>query len=208
MVACQSPTVHIYSRDLSQLERSKLQSLFETENIQFKFTNLQSPTHYREPYLLYHPQDSDQALISAVERVVREVGFNRLNTQVFNKENHYYTQGNMGLYFPAKNNHSVELPELLFTHQCTTTDLQVHIKQNGKWIARNQTDLHGTWQYVEPYLTLHWFDGSGMVQQAYQGRIHTVPTKLGPRNAVTFTVLGHRSYPLALLNCDLQAIFM
>ncbi|OHU96010.1 hypothetical protein BIW53_09425 [Pseudoalteromonas byunsanensis] len=208
MVACQSPTVHIYSRDLSQLERSRVQSLFETENIHFKFTNLQSPDHYHEPYLLYHPQDSDQALISAVERVVREVGFNRLNTQVFNKKNHYYTQGNMGLYFPAKNSHSVELPELLFTHQCTTTDMQIHIKQNGKWMARNQTDLQGKWQYVEPYLTLHWFDGSGMVQQAYQGRIHTVPTKLGPRNAVTFTVLGHRSYPLALLNCDLQAIFM
>ncbi|OHU87762.1 MULTISPECIES: hypothetical protein [Pseudoalteromonas] len=207
IAACQSPVIHIYSRDLSQAQHAKIQALLEIEKVRYQFTNLQSPERYNQPSLLYHPQDSDQTLISAVERVVKGMGYEGLSIQVFSKDNHYYTQGNMGLYFPTKMR-EVVVPDLLFTHECADIDMQIQMKHTGQWVARNQTDLKGKWQYIEPYLTLLWFDGAGMVQQAYQGKTHTVTTKLGQRNAVTFSALGHRSYPLPILNCDLQAVFM
>tara|TARA_Y100000588_G_C13917691_1_gene780083 strand:- start:79 stop:765 length:687 start_codon:yes stop_codon:yes gene_type:complete len=209
--ACQQPVVHIYHEGLSDTQRFQLKQQFEQQQIRYEFTELATPDKYSTPHLLYFPGDVTEAYIQNVERIVRGLGFDRFDSQVFSHTGHYYTKGNLGLYFPSAYSERV-LPELLFAHNCGDQDFQVNIKTNGQWTAMNSpVDIKGLkleWEFSEPFLTLRrHFDDGTYQQQAYQAKQHQVRTLQGYKPAVTYEVLGHRTYSFSLFNCDLQAIF-
>ena len=207
LVACQRPQVHVYSDELLPSQRVQIETRFAELGVEAHFTGVQSPAIYRQPQLFYHPEDVNKALFLAIEQSIKKLGYRALHTNVFNKENHYYSQGNLGLYFPTKEQ-KLALPKLLSADNCEHGSLRIEVMNNGKWRLLNQAQVHGLWEYEAPYLTLRWFNGEGMVQQAYQGKLHTVITQIGEKEAVTFSALGHRTYMLPILNCDLQTIFI
>jgi hypothetical protein len=209
--ACQQPVVHVYHESLSDLQRFQLKQQFDQQQINYEFTELATPDKYNTPHLLYFPGDVTEAYIQNIEQIVRGLGFDRFDSQVFSRTGHYYTRGNLGLYFPSAHSQRV-LPELLFSHNCGNTDFRIHIKTNGQWTAIDSPDdLKGLtleWEFNEPFLTLRrYFDDGTYQQQAYQAKQHQVRTLQGYKPAVTYEVLGHRTYSFSLFNCDLQAIF-
>ncbi|TLX45807.1 hypothetical protein C1E24_17095 [Pseudoalteromonas phenolica] len=209
--ACQQPVVHIYHEGLSDTQRFQLKQQLEQQQINYEFTELATPDKYNTPHLLYFPGDVTEAYIQNVERIVKGLGFDRFDSQVFSHTGHYYTKGNLGLYFPSAYSERV-LPELLFAHNCGDQDFQIHIKTNGQWTAMNSPiDLKGLdlkWEFYETFFKLRrYFDDGTFQQQVYQIKQHQVRTLQGYKPAVTYEVLGHRDYSFSLFNCDLQAIF-
>ena len=209
--ACQQPLVHVYHEGLSDIQRFELKKQLEQSQVNFEFTELPTPDKYATPHLLYFPGDVDQTYIQGIESIVRKLGYESFDSKVFSQTGHFYTRGNLGLYFPSSRSER-ELPELLFAHNCGDEDFQIHIKSNGHWAVMNSpidtTDLKLKWEFNEPFLTLRrHFDDGTYQQQAYQVKKHKVRTLQGDKPAVTYEVMGHRGYSFSIFNCDLQAIF-
>jgi len=211
LLGCQQPTMHIYHDGLNDIQRFQLKEQLDAQQIKYAFTELTTPEKYDAPHLVYFPGDVEQTYIENIEQIVRGLGYDSFNTKLFSQTGHYYTRGNLGLYFPSARSERV-LPELLFANDCDQYDFQIHIKTNGKWSALNSKEDLTThrlnWEFNTPFLTLkRYFSDGSYQQQVYQAESHQVLTLQGYKPAVTYKVMGHREYALSIFNCDLQAIF-
>ncbi|KAF7788456.1 hypothetical protein PRUB_a3125 [Pseudoalteromonas rubra] len=209
--ACSTqPVVHVFHASLDDTQQQRLVSQLEQANIHYVLNDLPVPPEYNSDgdtvRLNRFPADQNAALISQLSEVVNALGYAGLDVQDFNGEFHRFSEGNYGLYFPGVMT-SVSLPEVVHSHDCEMDAFQIELKTSGDWILTG-TATQGQWQYNAPYLTLIWNDGRGAMQQAYQMTSHTVKTMFGEKPALTYQVMGHRSYAaIPIFNCDLQVIY-
>ncbi|AZZ99728.1 hypothetical protein [Pseudoalteromonas sp. R3] len=209
--ACSNqPLVHVFHSSLDDTKQQLLVNQLEQANINYVLNDLPVPVEYTSDSntvrLNRFPADQNDALISQLSEVVRGLGYAGLNVQDFNGEYHRFSEGNYGLYFPGDGS-QVRLPNVVHSHDCAMDPFQIELSTSGDWNLTG-TATKGQWQYIDPYLTLIWNDGRGAMQQAYQMRSHTVQTRFGEKPAVTFQVMGHRSYAaIPIFNCDLQVIY-
>lgn len=210
IVGCQQPVVHVYHQGLDDTQRFQLTQQLAAQEIKYELNDLRTPDKYTTPHLLYFPDDVNQAFINKIESIVKGLGYDNFDSQIFSQTGHYYNRGNLGLYFPVKHSQN-ELPDLVFSHQCED-EFQINLKANGHWrVSPEPTDssVHKyTWTFAANYLTLmrHFDDGTAQ-QQVYEAKQGSVQTLQGIKPATTFAVAGHRSYSFKVFNCDLQAIF-
>lgn len=208
-IGCSSSQVHVFDSGLNKAQWTKLLKRLDREGINYKLNTLSSVTEYSHPTLVYFPGDLNAELLQQLTTTVQSLGFERLDVRVFNRHTHFYTKGNLGLYFPVQNKHDA-LPDLLYSVDCKHPDIRITLMKNGRWRATNHDVAHfteGHWQYDPPYLTLIHAGKYGQMQQAFKAKQHQVMTLQGPKNATTYQVLGHKSYSLALFNCNLQIIY-
>ncbi|MBQ4846650.1 hypothetical protein [Pseudoalteromonas sp. MMG005] len=209
-VGCQSNSkVHVYHAVLEENKQSILTNELDALGIEYRLNNVIPKRVYDNPTLFYFPGDLTQSIVDEVTLLVNKLGFERLDTRVFNHDNHFYSQGNLGLYFPALASKQVA-PNLLYTHDCSGHDSRVVLRAERQWREEGVLSTHnvsGGWQYEAPYLTLIYTGQYGRIQQAYREEHHQVMTLQGPKKATTYHVLGHREYPVKLFNCDLRVIY-
>ncbi|TMP36484.1 hypothetical protein [Pseudoalteromonas rubra] len=209
--ACSTvPVVHVFHSSLDDTQQKILVSQLEQADINYVLNDLPVPVEYTSDNntvrLNRFPADQNEALLSQLAEVVHVLGYSGLDVQDFNGEYHRFSEGNYGLYFPGDRS-QVRLPDVLHSHNCAMDPFKIELNTSGEW-SLTGTVTKGQWQYIDPYLTLMWNDGRGAMQQAYQMTSHIVQTRFGEKPALTFEVMGHRSYAaLPIFNCDLQVIF-
>lgn len=207
---CQSHTVHVFYETLAPNRQAQLIEELEKSKINYQLSPIAPESDYDSPTLLHYPGDLAPTTIDILTNLVKRLGFERLDIQLFNGHRHFYTQGHQGLYFPQSSKKQ-SLPNLLYSHDCPVSEHRLHLLPGNRWRMEDSLDSNrvftGQFQYHSPYLTLVTDDGAGPIQQVYEALYHEVKTPHGPKDAVTYQVLGHRRYPFNLFNCDLQVIF-
>lgn len=208
-IGCHAPKMHVFYSGLDKAQWVELTKKLDREGVTYLPNSHLGGTEYRQPTLVYFPSDLTTEFVEKLTVVVKSLGFERLDVNVFNRHKHFYSKGNLGLYFPIQNKQTA-FPNLLYSADCDYADSRLTLLASGRWRAFSRDIspyIEGKWQYHAPYLTLIYAGTHGEFQQVYEAQQHQVITLQGPKKATTYQVLGHNSYPLALFNCNLQIIF-
>ena len=208
-IGCHAPKMHVFYSGLDKAQWVELTKKLDREGFTYLPNSHLGGTEYRHPTLVYFPSDLTTEFVEKLTVVVKSLGFERLDVNVFNRHKHFYSKGNLGLYFPIQNKQTA-FPNLLYSADCDYADSRLTLLVSGRWRAFGRDIspyIEGKWQYHAPYLTLIYAGTHGEFQQVYEALQHQVNTLQGPKKATTYQVLGHNSYPLALFNCNLQIIF-
>ncbi|WP_440054841.1 hypothetical protein ACSLBF_01365 [Pseudoalteromonas sp. T1lg65] len=203
---CSKNTIHIYEVGLKPDSKQQLINELEARGINYHFTDLPVPERYDGAHLNVHPLELESKQVYDLKEIVASLGFKYVEIEPFNKENHRYTPGNIGLYL-VQNRQAQQLPEVLFADNCDSDELKITFKPSGKWqlIDSNQ---HGTWQFEMGYLTLFWYEEGNKYpyRQAYEQSDEMVNTFFGPKPAKRYTRIDSFKKPVSIMNCDLQVI--
>lgn len=204
---CQRPTVHVFMDALSNEKQTKLIQALDAEGIRYHISSAQTPKEYIGARLNKFPADNNLALYEQLDRVVRGIGFERLDVNDFNDDRHVFSRHQVGLYLVDKAN-AVALPSLFYSANCPTQEIGLELKPYGRWRAQEGL-WRGDWRYYKPYMTLRFDSDDGTFEeQSYELHESTEITPFGDKPKLTFVALGHRRKAMPLFNCDFTVVLM
>ncbi|WP_211183626.1 hypothetical protein [Pseudoalteromonas arctica] len=156
LTACQHPTVYVYTKGLTALQKQKLAEQLQQQTLPFQFTELPVPKEFSAATLL---TSEDKILTSETEQlanIMQAMGYQPQLNYV-SVANHYYSDGNIGFYLRGEQiEQGFEMPKQMHTTACTEdryNGLKVRFVDNlVEFTLLNGARAQLVWQYVRSFL--------------------------------------------------------
>lgn len=169
ITACTTPQIHIFRDGVTDSQVARLSSALEDEGYRVALNTLPIPEDIVGPTLVYSPQHSRVQEVERLGDLLLDLGYS-LNFATAGLGNHFYTQGNLGLYLTAaKPSHAEDsLVGRTYNGHCKDNDAYLHFFSGRFKVeiidwdeAENQelvTETSGLWERKGNTVTLYLQD--------------------------------------------------
>lgn len=205
--ACQQPTVYIFSKGLSDLQRQQLEVALKTQSLPYEYVEHDIPREFGVATLLL---SNDRILRQETEQlatIMQGLGY-QPEISYTTRANHFYGDGNIGFYLKNTDaDDAFAMPSRLRTTQCEKDEFNDQVvtftDQHAEFTLISGAKVTLKWEYLYGYLVIYYSNYS----QTYTHSQPLVETPFGDKPSDTYTITAHVNKP-GWLNCSMQVVYM
>jgi hypothetical protein len=207
LTACQQPTIYVYTQDLSQDRLQQLDNALSAQTLPYLYTQLPVPSAFSAATIILSSKQILSQKTEHLASLLQDLGY-LPHVSYTSLENHYYDNGNIGLYIKNPNaDVKFTMPSALFTTGCLDDRFNGmaanFFEKHVVFKLPNGADVQLDWEYIYNYLVIYYRNTS----QSYTHLTPLVATPFGEKPSDTFNFNAQIDNP-KILNCSLQIVYM
>lgn len=207
IVACQQPTIYVYTQALTDTQRQQLTLHLQQQPLPYHFTQLPIPKEFAAATILTSEDKLLPAETARLADIMQAMGYQPQINYV-SVAKHHYSDGNIGFYLRGEQiEQSTDMPKQMRTTGCIEdryNDLKVMFVGNVvEFTLPSGARIQLMWQHYENYLVINY----GATSQSYTHLTPVVATPFGEKPSDTFRFNAQVEDP-TWLNCSLQVVYM
>lgn len=207
LVACQQPTVYVFSENLQDEQRNLLDAALKAQTLPYEYVTLEIPSDFGEATLLLSSDKIYSKETEQLASIMQALGYEP-QVNYTSRSNHFYGDGNIGFYLKnTAANAAFVMPKQLRTTQCSEdkyNDLIVTFtKEYADFTLPSGAVVRLGWEFLYGYVVIYYKNYS----QTYRHSQPLINTPFGDKPSDTYTFTAHVNNP-SWLDCSLQVVYM
>ena len=207
LVACQQPTVYVFSENLQDEQRNQLDAALKAQTLPYEYVTLEIPSDFGEATLLLSSDKIYSKETEQLASIMQALGYEP-QVNYTSRSNHFYGDGNIGFYLKNTDaNAAFVMPKQLRTTQCNEDKyndlIVIFTKEYADFTLPSGAVVRLGWEFLYGYVVIYYKNYS----QTYRHSQPLINTPFGAKPSDTYTFTAHVNNP-SWLDCSLQVVYM